>query len=99
MVDLRPGLYVSAAHNTQHAMGGSLTLASSCMINSSYWVSYMSLWLKAEKYPTTLVNIYPTFVNLVQALSSWLGTTLAVTIGVKYLWSFQYVSGPGSDFS
>ncbi|ORX36124.1 major facilitator superfamily domain-containing protein [Kockovaella imperatae] len=63
-----------------------------CMINSSYWVGYMSLWLKHEKYPITLVNVYPTFVNLIQALSSWLGTTLAKSLDLRGLWTFQWVA-------
>ena len=67
-------------------------ISGSCMINSSYWISYMALWLKAEKYPVTLVNVYPTFVNLIQALSSWLGTTLAQSVNLKGLWTFQWVS-------
>lgn len=52
----------------------------------------MTLWLKAEKWPVTLINILPTFINLLQALSSWLGTTLAATVSLRGLWTFQAVS-------
>jgi ACS family pantothenate transporter-like MFS transporter len=63
------------------------------MIQSSYWLSYMSLWLKSDpKYSIQLVNILPTFINLISALSSWLGTTLAVTVSVRGLWTFYGVS-------
>jgi len=60
-----------------------------CLIQASYWTGYMSLWLKAEKvysvelkksvakYSVGQINVYPTFVNLIAALSSWVGTTLA----------------------
>ena len=53
----------------------------------------MSLWLKAKGDLTIeMVNVLPTFVNLVQALSSWLGTTLAATVSIYALWSFHSVS-------
>lgn len=59
------------------------------LIQASYWTGYMSLWLKASqvyspelkknvaKYSVEQINVYPTFVNLIAALSSWIGTTLA----------------------
>jgi hypothetical protein len=63
------------------------------MIQAHYWVGYMSLWLKARgDISVEMINVYPTFVNLIQALSSWLGTTLAATISIRYLWTLQYVS-------
>lgn len=66
---------------------------SRCMIQAHYWVGYMSLWLKARgDISVEMINVYPTFVNLIQALSSWLGTTLAATISIRYLWTLQYVS-------
>lgn len=60
-----------------------------CLIQASYWTGYMALWLKAAKvtsaatgklvakYSVEEINVYPTFVNLIAALSSWIGTTLA----------------------
>lgn len=51
----------------------------------------MTLWLKAEHWPVSLINILPTFINLLQALSSWLGTTLAATVSLRGLWTFQAV--------
>ncbi|WVQ79401.1 hypothetical protein IAT38_001498 [Cryptococcus sp. DSM 104549] len=57
-----------------------------CMIQSHYWTGYMQLWLKADHYTTVQVNIYPTFVNLIQAISSWLGTTLAASVSLGWLW-------------
>ncbi|KAK4689630.1 MFS transporter, ACS family, pantothenate transporter, partial [Tremellales sp. Uapishka_1] len=66
-----------------------------CMIQSTYWTGYMTLWLKAAKLPNgkakysvELINILPTFLNLVQAFSSWLGTTLAGVISIRIMWSF-----------
>lgn len=53
----------------------------------------MSLWLKAEKkYSVELINILPTFINLVSAASSWLGTTLAGAVSVPGLFSFAQAS-------
>jgi hypothetical protein len=63
-----------------------------CMIQASYWLSYMSLWLKAEGFSVTLVNILPTFMNLTQAFASWMGTTLAGVISIPLLWTGQFVS-------
>ncbi|RSH85676.1 hypothetical protein EHS25_003817 [Saitozyma podzolica] len=62
-----------------------------CMIQASYWLSYMSLWLKAEGFSVTLVNILPTFMNLTQAFASWMGTTLAGVISIPLLWTGQFV--------
>jgi hypothetical protein len=47
------------------------------MIIASYPVAYMNLWLKSQHYSVAKVNTYPTGVNAVTAVSSWLGTTLA----------------------
>lgn len=63
----------------------------SCMLQAHYWTGYMTLWLKAEHWDVTLINILPTFINLLQALSSWLGTTLAATVSLRGLWTFQAV--------
>ena len=54
----------------------------------------MSLWLKSEntktktKWSVELINILPTFINLLTALSSWIGTTLAGQWGVVKFMSF-----------
>ncbi|KAL4736947.1 major facilitator superfamily domain-containing protein [Aspergillus similis] len=48
-----------------------------CMILSSYPSSYMNLWLKDEGYSVTKINQYPTVVQAITIVSSWLGTTLA----------------------
>ncbi|GAD94613.1 hypothetical protein NECHADRAFT_37175 [Paecilomyces variotii No. 5] len=48
-----------------------------CMIISSYPISYMNLWLKAEGYSVQQVNELPTVVNAINIVASWLGTTLA----------------------
>ncbi|KZT53557.1 major facilitator superfamily transporter [Calocera cornea HHB12733] len=52
------------------------------LIQSSYWTGYMALWLKAEapRYTVQMINILPTFVNLLAAASSWLGTTFAAIV-------------------
>ncbi|ORY29542.1 major facilitator superfamily domain-containing protein [Naematelia encephala] len=61
------------------------------MIQADYWVGYMSLWLKARgDLSVEMINVYPTFVNLIQAISSWLGTTLAATISIPILWTFHF---------
>ncbi|KAI8316401.1 hypothetical protein K4K61_007305 [Colletotrichum sp. SAR11_59] len=48
------------------------------LCQAHYWTGYMALWLRDAKYSIELVNILPTFIDLLRALSSWLGTTLAV---------------------
>ncbi|CBF69587.1 hypothetical protein AN6381.2 [Aspergillus nidulans FGSC A4] len=48
-----------------------------CMILSSYPSSYMNLWLKDEGYSVTKINQYPTIIQTITIVSSWLGTTLA----------------------
>lgn len=63
-----------------------------CMIQGSYWQGYMTLWLKSIGYDVVHTNILPTMVQLVQALSSWLGTTFAATIGIPILWAWGNVS-------
>lgn len=53
----------------------------------------MSLWLKADtNYSVELINVLPTFVYIVSALSSWIGTTLAGAINIPSLWTLQAVS-------
>ncbi|KAL6235350.1 hypothetical protein BDW75DRAFT_250954 [Aspergillus navahoensis] len=47
-----------------------------CMILSSYPSSYMNLWLKDEGYSVTKINQYPTIIQAITIISSWLGTTL-----------------------
>ncbi|ERS96086.1 hypothetical protein HMPREF1624_07622 [Sporothrix schenckii ATCC 58251] len=48
-----------------------------CMICSSYPISYMNLWLKAEGYSVVQVNRLPTVTYAINIVASWLGTTLA----------------------
>lgn len=62
-----------------------------CLVLSNYWTTYMALWLRAEKYPIEMVNVLPTFIDLIRAFSSWLGTTLAGTLSLRGLWTFQFV--------
>ncbi|KAK1716069.1 major facilitator superfamily transporter [Colletotrichum acutatum] len=59
------------------------------LCQAHYWTGYMALWLKAAGYSVELVNILPTFIDLLRALSSWLGTTLAGCLSLRGLWSFQ----------
>lgn len=59
------------------------------LVQAHYWTGYMGLWLKAENYSVSLRNILPTFIDLLRALSSWLGTTLAGVISVRALFTFQ----------
>lgn len=49
----------------------------------------MQLWLDDTNYSVELVNILPTFIDLIRALSSWLGTTLAGSLSLRGLWTFQ----------
>lgn len=58
---------------------------------TSYWTTYMALWLKSARYPVEMVNVLPTFIDLIRAFSSWLGTTLAGTLSLRGLWTFQFV--------
>lgn len=50
----------------------------------------MALWLRHAGYSIELVNILPTFIDLLRALSSWLGTTLAGCLSLRGLWTFQF---------
>lgn len=50
---------------------------------------YMALWLRSTGYSIELVNILPTFIDLLRAISSWLGTTLAGCLSLRGLWTFQ----------
>lgn len=61
------------------------------MIQAHYWTGYMALWLRAAGYSITLVNVLPTFIDLLRALCSWLGTTLAGSVSIRGLWTFQAV--------
>lgn len=65
----------------------------SMLCQAHYWTGYMALWLRHAGYSIELVNILPTFIDLLRALSSWLGTTLAGCLSLRGLWSFQAVSG------
>lgn len=57
--------------------GADENLAPRCMIISSYPASYMNLWLKAEGFSVVNINTLPTAYFAVNAVASWLGTTLA----------------------
>ncbi|KAJ0273876.1 hypothetical protein COL940_009651 [Colletotrichum noveboracense] len=59
------------------------------LCQAHYWTGYMALWLRDAKYSIELVNILPTFIDLLRALSSWLGTTLAGCLSLRGLWTFQ----------
>ncbi|KAK1574247.1 major facilitator superfamily transporter [Colletotrichum navitas] len=59
------------------------------LCQATYWTGYMALWLRASDYSIELVNILPTFIDLLRALSSWLGTTLAGCLSLRGIWSFQ----------
>ncbi|KAG7102851.1 Pantothenate transporter liz1 like protein [Verticillium longisporum] len=59
------------------------------LCQAHYWTGYMALWLRHAGYSIELVNILPTFIDLLRALSSWLGTTLAGCLSLRGLWSFQ----------
>ncbi|KAF5574518.1 pantothenate transporter liz1 [Fusarium pseudoanthophilum] len=64
----------------------------SCYIflcQAHYWTGYMALWLRHTGYSIELVNILPTFIDLLRAISSWLGTTLAGCLSLRGLWTFQ----------
>ncbi|RYP74061.1 hypothetical protein DL771_003250 [Monosporascus sp. 5C6A] len=60
-----------------------LVVDTSCMIQANYWTSYMALWLRSTGYSIELVNILPTFIDLIRALSSWVGTTLAGCLSLR----------------
>ncbi|KAH8601781.1 major facilitator superfamily domain-containing protein [Bisporella sp. PMI_857] len=55
-----------------------------------YWTNYMALWLKWAGYSVAMRNILPTFIDLVRAISSWLGTTLAGSLSLRGLFTFQF---------
>lgn len=61
------------------------------LVQAHYWTGYMALWLRWAGYSIELVNILPTFIDLLRALSSWLGTTLAGCLSLRGLWTFQAV--------
>ncbi|KEY73927.1 hypothetical protein S7711_07769 [Stachybotrys chartarum IBT 7711] len=60
-----------------------------CLCQAAYWLNYMQLWLDDSGYSVELVNILPTFTDLIRALSSWLGTTLAGCLSLRGMWTFQ----------
>jgi hypothetical protein len=67
-----------------------LTESNRMLVQAHYWTGYMALWLRAtERYSVELINILPTFIDLLRALSSWLGTTLAGCLSLRGLWTFQ----------
>ncbi|KAH9884905.1 major facilitator superfamily domain-containing protein [Xylariomycetidae sp. FL2044] len=74
----------------KYALSRPMWWISICLIQASYWTGYMALWLKSSDYSTELVNILPTFIDLIRALSSWLGTTLAGCLSLRGLWTFQF---------
>ena len=59
------------------------------LVQAHYWTGYMALWLKWAGYSVSLRNILPTFIDLIRALSSWLGTTLAGCLSLRGLFTFQ----------
>ncbi|KAK7216067.1 hypothetical protein V2G26_004070 [Clonostachys chloroleuca] len=59
------------------------------LCQSFYWTGYMQLWLKSTGKSVELINILPTFIDLLKALSSWLGTTLAGCLSLRGIWTFQ----------
>lgn len=59
------------------------------MIISSYPMSYMNLWLKAENYSVPQINKLPTALNAINIVSSWLGTTLAAIYPSWVLYSIS----------
>ncbi|KAH7303994.1 major facilitator superfamily transporter [Stachybotrys elegans] len=59
------------------------------LCQAHYWTDYMALWLRSAGYSITLINILPTFIDLLRAISSWLGTTLAGCLSLRGLWTFQ----------
>jgi hypothetical protein len=61
------------------------------LVQAHYWTGYMALYLKAAGYSGDLRVILPTFIDLIRALSSWLGTTLAGVLSVRSLFTFQAV--------
>lgn len=67
-------------------------LTNRMLVQAHYWTGYMALWLRWAGYSIELVNILPTFIDLLRALSSWLGTTLAGCLSLRGLWTFQAVS-------
>jgi hypothetical protein len=87
VVDLCPMLHASI---TLYTRCSQLTVCS-CLCQAYYWTDYMALWLKSGGYSITLINILPTFIDLLRAISSWLGTTLAGCFSLRGIWTFQFV--------
>ncbi|WVQ80035.1 hypothetical protein IAT38_002136 [Cryptococcus sp. DSM 104549] len=62
------------------------------LVQASYWTSYMALWLKKDtSYSVELINVLPTFLYIISALSSWIGTTLAGALNIRALWTVQWI--------
>lgn len=57
--------------------------------NNLTQTGYMALWLRSTGHSIEMVNILPTFIDLIRALSSWLGTTLAGCLSLRGIWTFQ----------
>lgn len=89
VVDLRPVLHVSDMISRIHVLPAHRLTQNSFLCQAHYWTGYMALWLRSSTYSIELVNILPTFIDLIRALSSWLGTTLAGCLSLRGLWTFQ----------
>lgn len=63
-----------------------------CMIISSYPMSYMNLWLKAEGFSVVQINELPTAYYAVYIVASWLGTTLAAIYPSWAIYSVQTIA-------
>ncbi|KAJ4396764.1 hypothetical protein N0V93_000986 [Gnomoniopsis smithogilvyi] len=63
-----------------------------CMIISSYPMSYMNLWLKAEGFSVVQINELPTAYYAVYIVASWLGTTLAAIYPSWTIYGVQTVA-------
>ncbi|KAJ9110729.1 hypothetical protein QFC20_002770 [Naganishia adeliensis] len=59
------------------------------LIQAHYWTGYMALWLKSEpaKWSIPQIDTLPTMINLIQAFSSWFGTSLAGTLSIWKMFS------------
>lgn len=88
MVDLCSLLHVRTEHINDSMKP--LLINASFLVQAHYWTGYMALWLRHAGYSIELVNILPTFIDLLRALSSWLGTTLAGCLSLRGLWTFQF---------
>ena len=105
VVDLRPDLYVSHRHRETRDRRTDRLDSLLCQAfywvrnhvpssklkgtDSLLQTGYMALWLRSTGHSIEMVNILPTFIDLIRALSSWLGTTLAGCLSLRGLWTFQ----------